>query len=689
MTTTTPHSSSTERKLLLALFACGALFHTQAQDLLWAGSMGGTGLDRGLSIAVDAAGNTYTTGFFQGTVDFDPGPGTFEMVSAGGYDVFITKLDAAGDLVWAKKMGGTANSDQGYAIALDADENIYVAGVFGGTADFDPGPGVFNMTSTGAGTTDVFVSKLGPDGGFLWARQFAGQGFLRAPDLAIDPWGNVLVNGHFQGTADFDPGPGTFNLTSGGVNDAFVVKLDPTGGLLWAKQFTGESSVIAESITTDSQGNVYSGGHFLNDTDFDPGPDNYTLTATVKSRDMFICKLDASGNFVWARHFASPSDMYTGSIACDDSGALLVSGRFTISAVLDPGIGSFVLTSAGMNDAFVCKMSDAGDILWGRSIGGPGQERAHGLALDAAGNVYCTGFFSNTADFDPGPGTFNLTSAGGTDAFVCKLDGSGNFVWAVPFSGPEDAEGNAIAVGPSGTIHSTGSFKGTIDFDPGPGQLMLVSQGQDDVYIHKLAQCGVSAGTDVQVACNSFTWIDGLTYTSSTDQPTFTLTDQAGCDSTVTLQLTITTVDDAVTLVGATLTAAQTDAAYQWLDCDNSFAPITGETDQSYSPAQNGNYAVAVTLNGCTVQSACVEVLNTSVQGLEQGALRVYPNPAAHQLTLDGAGPLGEVFVLDMQGRLVHSVRTAQERIILDVEAWAPGAYVLRVGSVALRVVKE
>jgi hypothetical protein len=126
-------------------------------DFVWAKQMGGTSDDSGQGIAVDAAGKVYTTGYFRGTADFDPGPATFNLTSAGGFDIFVSKLDNAGNLVWAKQMGGPGH-DQGWGIAVDGAGNVYTTGWFAGTADFDPGPGTFNLSR--AGGPDIFVSKL-------------------------------------------------------------------------------------------------------------------------------------------------------------------------------------------------------------------------------------------------------------------------------------------------------------------------------------------------------------------------------------------------------------------------------------------------------------------------------------------------------------------------------------------------
>ena len=155
------------KKLLFFISLIGLGLHIPAQNYAWAKSMGGTIFDVGRGIAVDTAGNVYTTGGFQETVDFDPGIGIVNLTSAGGYDIFISKLDVLGNLVWTKNLGGTSD-DYGQSIAVDYSGNVYTTGYFSGTVDFDPGAGIFNLTSVGS--IDIFVSKLDASGNFVWAK---------------------------------------------------------------------------------------------------------------------------------------------------------------------------------------------------------------------------------------------------------------------------------------------------------------------------------------------------------------------------------------------------------------------------------------------------------------------------------------------------------------------------------------
>ena len=413
------------------LMACLAFGFVATNSLAWSpttpeiavAKFGGTNEDRGRSVAVDSSGNIYTTGPFQVTADFDPGAGTTNLTSAGGNDVFVSKLDSAGELVWVKQLGGTDSTDA-YSVAVDSSGNVYTTGAFSGTVDFDPGAGTANLVS--AGSSDVFVSKLDSTGAFVWAKQFGGTGSDASNSVAVDSSGNVYTTGSFSGTVDFDPGGGTANLVSTGSADVFVSKLDSAGAFVWAKQLGGTDSDQANSVAVDSSGNVYTTGSFSGTADF------------------------------------------------------------------DPGAGTSNLVSAGASNAFVSKLDLTGAFVWAKQFSGTGQDRGYSVAVDSSGNVYTTGYFSQTTDFDPGAGTSNLVSAGSFDAFVSKLNSTGAFVWAKQFSGTGLDQGRSVAVDSLGNVYTTGSFSGTVDFDPGGGTANLVSTGNGDVFVSKLSSAGAA-----------------------------------------------------------------------------------------------------------------------------------------------------------------------------------------------------
>ena len=403
--------------IMILLLPCGEAGRGFSQTFEWAKAMGGTMYDDGESITTDASGSVYITGSFVDTVDFDPGGGTYNLASAGYNDIFVQKLDTAGNFIWAKAMGGTS-LDIGLSITTDAFGNVYITGYFEGTVDFDPGAGTFNLTSVL--DDNFFVLKLDAAGNFAWAKTMDGGVSNDNSRSITTASGNVYNTGSFRGTADFDPGAGTYNLTSAGDDDIFVQKFDAVGNFTWAKPMGGAGYDVGKSITTDASGNVYITGYFSDTVDFDPGAGTFNLSS-AGSQDIFVLKLDAAGNFLWTKAMGGTGWDESNSIITDAFGNVYITGNFSGTVDFDPGAGTFNLSSAGSQDIFVLKLDAAGNFLWTKAMGGPDWDEGKSITTDASGNVYITGNFNGKVDFDPGAGTFSLTSAGGRDIFVLKL----------------------------------------------------------------------------------------------------------------------------------------------------------------------------------------------------------------------------------------------------------------------------
>jgi Secretion system C-terminal sorting domain/Beta-propeller repeat len=478
------------KKTYTLLFAlCLGIITSNAQTFQWAKRIGGTSSEAGNSIVVDDSGNVYTTGVFDGTNDFDPGAGTSYLTSAGFNDIFISKLDAVGNFLWAKSIGGT-NYDLGSSIALDGSGNVYTTGYFEGTADFDPGVGISNLTSVGS--YDIFISKLDASGNFLWAKNMGGTSFDFGNSIVLDGSGNVYITGYFLGIANFNLGTGTNILTSSGGMDIFISKLDTAGNFLWVKSMGGTSGDRSNSIALDGSGNVYTTGSFQGTADFDPGAGTSNLTSTGSNPDIFISKLDTAGNFLWAKSIGGTQIDEGISIVVDGSGNVYTTGLFRGAVDFDPGVGTNNLTSAGDRDIFVSKLDAAGNFLWAKSMGGTSIDIGSSIAVDGSGNGYITGLFFGTVDFDPGMGTSNLTSAGGSgDIFISKLDAAGNFLWAKNIGGTSFDGANSITLDGSGNVYLTGAFSGTVDFDLGVGTSNLTGLGNGDIFILKLGVASV------------------------------------------------------------------------------------------------------------------------------------------------------------------------------------------------------
>lgn len=483
---------------VIIIISSGSFKQLRAQtpSLDWAKALGGTGNDEGRSVATDLAGNVFTTGRFNGTADFDPGAGTFNLTSAGNDDIFISKLDATGNFVWAVGFGSTSY-DQGRSIAIDPFGNILVTGEFRNTIDFDPGAGIFNLTAP-SGLYDIYVLKLDGNGNFVWAVSFGDPASNSDIGYAIDTdvTGNVYVTGIYSGTADFDPGVGTFPLTAlgpAGFPEVFILKLSAAGNFVWAKSIGGTAQDHAYGISIDPLGNVIVGGDFIGTVDFDPGASIANLTP-IGFLDPFILKLDGDGNFVWAKSIGGGASEQIWAVTTDTNGNIFATGDFQGSIDLDPGVGTFIQldagTGPGSGDIFILKLDVNGNFIWGAGFGDNQIDRVRGAAVDGLGNSYFTGYFRGTVDFDPAVGVFNLSSTPSTasDIFISKYDPSGNLIWAGSMGGTSDFEiGNSITVS-AGNIYVTGGFFNTADFDPGSGTFNLISNGSFvDAFVVKLA----------------------------------------------------------------------------------------------------------------------------------------------------------------------------------------------------------
>lgn len=446
-----------------------------SQPLAWAKAMGGIDNDRGYSIGVDAAGNVYTTGTFRGTADFDPGPGVDNTSSTGGADYFICKTDAAGNFLWQHAFGSGPNlDDAGLSIVVDAAGNAWTTG-------------------RSQNETQLFVLKYNSIGwitdGKIWDVQSAtGKAYSNA--IAVDAAGYVYVVGTFENTVNMYPPPGgSYYLTSAGAHDAFVLKLTPMLDFVWAKQIGGTGDDVATSIALDALGNIYLSGSFSSTADFDPGSATYNLTSKG-AEDAFIAKLSNSGDLLWAKSIGgTASDMATGLVVNRQS--VYTTGVFENIADADPGAGTYTLTSAGSTDNFILKTDTAGTFIWARQMGNSFGDSSFSIAADAAGNVYTTGYFQGTVDFDPGTGTYNLTSAGGYDAYVLKLDSAGNFAGAVGAGGTGEDAAYHMALDAAGNMHVIGYFEGVADFDPQVQTYNLSSAGGSDIFVQKLSTLSV------------------------------------------------------------------------------------------------------------------------------------------------------------------------------------------------------
>jgi protein involved in ribonucleotide reduction len=394
-------------------------------QLEWIKGFGGA--NAGISIdifdiTVDGSGNVIVSGEFLGTADFNPGPQDSLITSVGNTggispnnmkNPFVVKLDVDGNFVWACGLGATSAAQAGggdaTTVITDNNNDIYIGGWIYGTLDFNPGAGQ-NTYSAASSLGSGFLVKLSANGIYSWA-SIIGSGIN---DTRVRQDHIYVTGASFQGINS--------------INHLIVRKMEiADGSLVWEKTVFGNSFAVGRSLYLDDKGNVISTGSFDGvSTDFNPGagPDSVLLLNSANGT-AFIQKLDSSGVFKWAKNFNAT----TSSIVAGYNGNIYTTGSFSGTADLNPGPGPdsvFNLMSTSGNDAFIQKLDSSGSFVWAGQFGVNGNETGHSITVDDLKNIYVSGQYTGTQDFDPGTGVNSVANqssvSNSPDIFLVKLN---------------------------------------------------------------------------------------------------------------------------------------------------------------------------------------------------------------------------------------------------------------------------
>jgi hypothetical protein len=403
-------------------------FYGDGSALIYSTYFGGSQPEIGFDIAVDAAGNAYLTGSTS-SPDF-PTLNAVQPTLNGGSDAFVTKLNPTGSaLIFSTYLGGSGIENLGEgSIAIDAATNVYVTGRTESN-NFPTTPGAF-QTTPGGGIADAFVTKLDATGSSLvYSTRLGGnRSEFGGTGVAADADGNAYVVGYTQ-SANFPTTPGAFQTTSGGMEDAYVVKLNPSGSaLVYSTYLGGQNSEVGTGITLDANNQAYITGGSRS-TNFPTTPSAFQTTYRGGDFDVFVTKLNSAGSaLVYSTYIGGTGNLVNGdlaeSIAVDSAGNAHVTGATTSTDF--PTANPFQLFRGGGDDVFVLKLNSAGSaLIYSTYLGGSGNERGQGIALDQSGNAYITGGtdslnFHVYNAFQPQHGGSQF------DAFVAKIvDNSG------------------------------------------------------------------------------------------------------------------------------------------------------------------------------------------------------------------------------------------------------------------------
>ncbi len=434
----------------------------------WAQTWGGSWSTFGDETETDGDGNVYVSGTFSDTVDFDPSIDMEEHTSNGYTDLYVTKFNASGGHDWAATWGSSSYDKPCLFTPSDSD-GVYVAGRFLDSIDLDPGPGTDVHTSSAA-SIDNYLFKLDTNGNYLWGVSWGNGTEDSVNGIDTDNEGNVYLAGSFWGSIDLDPGPNVDEYVSEGNTDAYMVKFDAHGNLVWALTWGSGGYDTADDLLVDDSGNIYVHGDIQYTVDLDPGPGTDEVHAGQGG--VYLSKLDTSGNYYWNSEWFKNHSAPCQKMAFDSHGNILFTGGY---------IGFLSQTWL-----FVRKMDDSGNGLWEVSWGIPQPKKGDGLCVDDDGNIYVTGIFTGLVDLDPGPGFDEHDANGSVDSYLIKLDPSGNYIWgrALEYSMSSTIPG----IGPDvaafqNSLFVSGTFRGTCDLDPGPGKDHHTSDDQYSAYL--------------------------------------------------------------------------------------------------------------------------------------------------------------------------------------------------------------
>lgn len=556
------------------------------------------------------------------------------------------------------------NSINTSLVRTDASGNSYHYGSFLGTADLDPGVGVLNETSISPTDPRIFLQKQSSSGTILWTI----LDVLPSEDIQIDDNGNIYLVGTVGPTTDADPGVGVSNITatgSTGYVDAFVCKLNSSGTFQWANVFgLAAENEYARAICIDNSSNVIVGIEASNTSSFKYG---------------MILKITPSGTLTWQKNLSGPGRLEPRSIDSDAAGNVYVGGRYLSTIDFDPGTGTQNLSTMGSSEwnKYVVKLTSTGAFSWVNEVVGASNNLSGSkLVVDDAGNVYQTGWLrSLTFDFDSGTGTDELTApttASSGYTFVHKINANGTHAWVdfVSITYPNYIENIDLDAAENVLVSSgyevkqfdpSGNVLFSIDYlDPSNGAeaYVVTISGSDDGSIYLGGS--VSYDTEIETGNTNSAVIAG---------------------SAIVVKYSQCVLNNATTISGSTLSATQTSAIYQWIDCNNANAPIAGANSQTFTPTVSGSYAVILSNGSCADTSAC-QAVTISTSGIEEQTasnFNIYPNPAKDFVTLNNLTVGTTLQLTDMTGKTVLETSVSTEEMTIDLNGLTEGVYFVQI----------
>lgn len=387
----------------------------------WVYTIGGTGADVPYAIKLAPDGALYVTGYITAGALCNG----HVLRNAGGSDVLLMRISAAGTCDWAITMGGSGD-DEGHDLVVDSNGDLLVTGSFSGTANFRPDSGAALLVSRGG--TDGFVARYGADGSFKSVVQFGGTGDDAGNAIALRTDGDLVVAGAFSGTATFGSALAPLLLASQGGLDYFIARLAPTLGLEWAIRGggPGNDQINSGGIIAGADGLIYVAGTFTGTANI-----GGAVSVSHGDADVFLASFDGTGTWTgFTRTFGGPGTDGVADVARDAGGNFFLAGYFQGTVDFDPGAGTHIVTgldTGGAADGYVLSLTPAGDFRWVVPIsaaiaGDVNFGIASGISLASDGTIWTVGRFFGVVDFSPGATAVIRQSVGDADQYIVRYD---------------------------------------------------------------------------------------------------------------------------------------------------------------------------------------------------------------------------------------------------------------------------
>lgn len=468
--------------IIFILFILCFLFASdiKAQQYKFAKRVGGTQFENAMGIALDSMGNIIVSGYFSGTADFDPGTTNYTLTSNGGNDIFLAKYDSAGNFVWAIHVGGAGEEFNYTDPAVDEYGNIYLCGVFNSNTDFNPKGNA--VIATNRGQQDGFVAKYDSTGLLQWVR---GVGGALNDDVYRIDYKNYLVlfAGSFADSSYVDDGLTITPLYGSGSADVVFGKFNPNGNLFWLNTLKGNGEDHSYNITAGINGKTYLTGTFEDTLIFDSGGVNPD-TLFADGLTAFTASFSNFGNYYWSFPI---ENAYPFGLKVDHNGDILTCGQFSNFADFDPDADTMTLIAQGSFDGYFAKYTNGGNYVFAKRIGGNGSDICYTIAELSNSSILVSGYFFNTADFDPDVTVASLNSNGFADMYLAHYDSLGNYLSAFGCGSPAFEFCRNMTCNSIDEVFLCGGFEQVVDFNPAPAINTLVSAGSRDGYFVKYA----------------------------------------------------------------------------------------------------------------------------------------------------------------------------------------------------------